>query len=53
VKELPLPRLFVAAGTKRGLWALAALTLLCGAALAPAMRTMADHALSDRLRVRR
>lgn len=41
--KAPLPRLFVAAGTKRGLWSLAALTLLCGAAMLPAMRTMADH----------
>jgi hypothetical protein len=46
VKEAPLPRLFVAAGTKRGLWSLAALTLLCGAAMLPAMRTMADHGAS-------
>jgi hypothetical protein len=46
VKEAPLPRLFVAAGTKRGLWSLAALTLLCGAAMLPAMRTMASHGAS-------
>lgn len=46
MKEVPLPRLFVAAGTKRGLWSLAALTLLCGAAMLPAMQTMADHGAS-------
>jgi hypothetical protein len=46
MREAPLPRLFVAAGTKRGLWGLAALTLLCGAAMLPAMRTMADHGAS-------
>jgi hypothetical protein len=46
MKEAPLPRLFVVAGTKRGLWGLAALTLLCGAAMLPAMRTMADHGAS-------
>jgi hypothetical protein len=37
---------FVIAGTKRGLWALGALTLLCGAAMLPAMRTMADRGAS-------
>ena len=41
-----LPRLFVLAGTKRGLWALAALTLLSGAAMLPALATMADHGAS-------
>jgi hypothetical protein len=46
VKEAPLPRLFIIAGTKRGLWSLGALTLLCGAAMLPAMRTMADHGAS-------
>lgn len=46
MREATLPRLFVAAGTKRGLWSLAALTLLCGAAMLPAMRTMADHGAS-------
>lgn len=46
MKEAPLPRLFVAAGTKRGLWSLAALTILCGAAMLPAMRTMSDHGAS-------
>jgi hypothetical protein len=46
VRKAPLPRLFVAAGTRRGLWSLAALTLLCGAAMLPAMRTMADHGAS-------
>jgi hypothetical protein len=46
MREAPLPRLFVAAGTKRGLWRLAALTLLCGAAMLRAMRTMADHGAS-------
>jgi len=46
MKQAWLPRLFVAAGTKRALWALGALTLLCGAAMLPAMRTMADHGAS-------
>jgi hypothetical protein len=46
VKEASLPRLFAAAGTKRGLLALGALTLLCGAAMLPAIRTMADHGAS-------
>ena len=41
-----LPRLFVAAGTRRGLWALAALTLLSGAAMLPAIATMTDHGAS-------
>lgn len=41
-----MPKLFRAAGTKRGLWALAALTLLSGAAMLPAMRTMGDHGAS-------
>jgi hypothetical protein len=43
---MPLPRLFVAAGSKRGLMGLAALTILCGAAMLPAMRTMSDHGAS-------
>jgi hypothetical protein len=38
-----LPRLFVLSGTRRGLWSLAALTLLSGAAMLPAIATMADH----------
>jgi len=46
MREAPLPRLFVAAGTRRGLRSLAALTLLCGAAMLPAMRTMAGHGAS-------
>jgi hypothetical protein len=46
VKKIPLPRLFVAAGSKRGLMGLAALTLLCGAAMLPAMRTMGNHGAS-------
>ena len=41
-----LPRLFVAAGTRRGLLTLAALTLLSGAAMLPAIATMADHGAS-------
>jgi MYXO-CTERM domain-containing protein len=41
-----IPKLFLSAGTKRRLWMLAALTLLCGAAMLPAMRTMADHGAS-------
>lgn len=46
MKKAPLPRLFAVAGTKRGLWGLAALTLLSGAAMLPAMQTMADHGAS-------
>lgn len=42
----PVPRLFRAAGTKRGLWGLAALTLASGAAMLPAMATMAGHGAS-------
>jgi hypothetical protein len=41
-----MPRLFVVASSKRGLWTLAAVTLLAGAAMLPAMRTMADHGAS-------
>ena len=41
-----LPRLFVFAGTKRGLLIFAALALLSGAAMLPALRTMADHGAS-------
>jgi uncharacterized membrane protein YhaH (DUF805 family) len=41
-----IPKLFLAAGTKRRLWMLAVLTLLFGAAMLPAMRTMADHGAS-------
>jgi hypothetical protein len=41
-----LPRLFVLAGTKRGLLILSALTLLCGAAMLPAMHAMAEHGVS-------
>jgi hypothetical protein len=41
-----LPRLFVLAGSKRGLRALAAMTLLSGAAMLPAMVTMSDHGSS-------
>ncbi len=43
MKQDAIPKLFRAAGTKRRLWMLAALTLLFGAAMLPAMRTMADH----------
>ena len=46
MKKAPLPRLFAIAGTRRGLWSLAALTLLSGAAMLPALRTMADHGAS-------
>jgi hypothetical protein len=46
MKEAPLPRLFVAAGSKRWLWTFAAVALLSGAAMLPAMRTMADHGSS-------
>jgi hypothetical protein len=41
-----LPRLFVWAGRPRSLWILAALTLVSGAAMLPAMVTMADHGAS-------
>jgi hypothetical protein len=41
-----IPPLFVAAGRKRSLLILAGVTLLCGAAMLPAMRTMADHGAS-------
>lgn len=44
--QAAIPKLFRAAGTKRRLWLLAALTLLFGAAMLPAMRTMADHGAS-------
>jgi hypothetical protein len=46
MREAWLPRPFVAAGNRRALWGLGALTLLCGAAMLPAMRTMADHGAS-------
>lgn len=41
-----LPRLFVWAGRPRSLWILAALTLISGAAMLPAMIAMADHGAS-------
>jgi hypothetical protein len=41
-----MPRLFVWAGRPRSLWALAALTLIAGAAMLPAMSTMAGHGAS-------
>jgi hypothetical protein len=40
------PRLFVWAGKPRTLWALAAMTLISGAAMLPAMSTMSDHGAS-------
>jgi hypothetical protein len=40
------PRLFLAVGRKRWLWALAGVTLLAGAAMLPAMQTMTDHGAS-------
>lgn len=46
MKQDAIPKLFRAAGTKRPLWMLATLTLLFGAAMLPAMRTMADHGAS-------
>jgi hypothetical protein len=46
VKPSHLPRLFVLAGRKRSLWALAALTLISGAAMAPALATMTAHGAS-------
>lgn len=41
-----MPRLFIWAGRPRVLWALAALALICGAAMLPAMSTMAGHGAS-------
>jgi hypothetical protein len=41
-----MPRLFVWAGGRRALWALAAITLISGAAMLPAMSTMSDHGAS-------
>jgi hypothetical protein len=41
-----MPRLFVWAGRPRVLWALGALTLISGAAMLPAMSTMAGHGAS-------
>jgi hypothetical protein len=41
-----LPRLFVAAGKPRSLFLLAGLTLLSGAAMLPALSTMANHGAS-------
>jgi hypothetical protein len=46
VKQDGIPRLFRAVGTKRRLWLLGGLTLLFGAAMLPAMQTMADHGAS-------
>src|SRR3954452_24046818 len=42
-QAIAMPRLFAWAGKPRSLWALAALTLISGAAMLPAMSTMADH----------
>ncbi|HEY6550775.1 MAG TPA: hypothetical protein VIY71_06195 [Solirubrobacterales bacterium] len=41
-----MPRLFIWAGRPRVLWALAAMALICGTAMLPAMSTMADHGAS-------
>ncbi|HET9154030.1 MAG TPA: hypothetical protein VFN85_07940 [Solirubrobacterales bacterium] len=41
-----LPRLFIAAGTRRGLIVLGALALIFGAAMLPAIATMANHGAS-------
>lgn len=41
-----MPHLFVVASSKRALWILAAVTLLAGAAMLPAMRTMANQGAS-------
>jgi hypothetical protein len=43
---MALPRIFIAAGTRRGLLILAASTALFGAAMLPAIATMADHGAS-------
>jgi hypothetical protein len=40
---VPLPRLFIAVGTRRGLIVLGTLTLTFGAAMLSAIATMADH----------
>jgi hypothetical protein len=41
-----IPRLFASAGRPRALWILAAITLASGAAMLPAMSTMAGHGAS-------
>lgn len=46
MKPSPLPRLFVLAGRKRSLWGLAALTLISGAAMLPALATITAHGAS-------
>jgi hypothetical protein len=46
VKAPALPRIFAAAGTRRGLLGLGALTLVCAAAMLPTFQTMADHGAS-------
>jgi len=46
MRDVPLPRLFIAAGNRRALWSLGVLTLICGAAMLPAIWTMADHGAS-------
>jgi hypothetical protein len=46
MKALGQPRLFAVVGRKRWLWTLAGVTLFSGAAMLPAMRTMADHGAS-------
>jgi hypothetical protein len=43
VPNVPLPRLLIAVGTRRGLIVLGALTLIFGAAMLPAIATMANH----------
>jgi hypothetical protein len=43
---VPLPRLFIAAASRRALLGLAALTLISGAAMLPAIWTMADRGAS-------
>lgn len=42
-RSVAVPRFFAALGDRRRLLALAAVTLLSGAAMLPAMRTMSDH----------
>jgi hypothetical protein len=46
MEQAAIPKLFRAVGTKRRLWMLAALTLLFGTAMLPAMRTMGDRGAS-------
>lgn len=46
VRQLGIPAFFLALSTPRRLLSLAAITLISGAAMLPAMRTMSDHGYS-------